>query len=178
MENNIEKEFSNYEQSKFAKELGFNEPCFRGWGKSKQIFYHPDSDIVLDNPTKSQLINWFRDNYELHLVIDETTGAQIKTTDGKLLSEYCKDGYYSGIDYYEAQSGCIDKLIEIATERDMKKLMESRYTEDEVRKLLEIQRGNCYVAVLSGVKDKKIAELATKAPEPFGKDGWFKKQQQ
>ena len=34
------------------------------------------------------------------------------------------------------------------------------YTQDEVKKLLETQRGNCYVAILNETKDKKIASLA------------------
>ena len=44
------------------------------------------------------------------------------------------------------------------------------YTQDEVKKLLETQRGNCYVAILNETKDKKIASLATKAPLPGGDD--------
>lgn len=48
------------------------------------------------------------------------------------------------------------------------------YTEEEVVRLLETQRGNCYVAVLTQTKDEKIASLATLAPEPAG--GNWKKQ--
>ena len=44
------------------------------------------------------------------------------------------------------------------------------YTEKQVKELLETQRGNCYVAVLSETKDKEIAGLATKAPLPGGDD--------
>lgn len=44
------------------------------------------------------------------------------------------------------------------------------YTQDEVKKLLETQRGNCYVAVLNETKDKEIAGLAIKAPLPGGDD--------
>jgi hypothetical protein len=40
------------------------------------------------------------------------------------------------------------------------------YTEEEVEKMLNAQRGNCYVAILSATKDKKIAQLASAAPEP------------
>lgn len=50
-----------------------------------------------------------------------------------------------------------------------------KYTEEEVRRLLEIQRGNCYVAVYNKTLDKEISSLATHAPEPGGKDGWVKK---
>jgi len=40
------------------------------------------------------------------------------------------------------------------------------YTEDEVKILLETQRGNCYVAVYNKTHDKDLASLASKAPEP------------
>lgn len=40
------------------------------------------------------------------------------------------------------------------------------YTEEEVDKILEAQRGNCYVAVLSATKNEETAMLATSAPEP------------
>ena len=42
------------------------------------------------------------------------------------------------------------------------------YTEEEVEKLLDVQRGNCYVAVLSATKNQEIASHATSAPEPGG----------
>ena len=47
------------------------------------------------------------------------------------------------------------------------------YTEEEVSRLLETQRGNCYVAVLSKCGDEEIATACVKAPEPGG-NGWIK----
>lgn len=47
------------------------------------------------------------------------------------------------------------------------------YTQEEVERLLETQRGNCYVAVLSKCGDEEIATACTKAPEPGG-DQWKK----
>lgn len=44
------------------------------------------------------------------------------------------------------------------------------YTETQVKELLETQRGNCYVAILSETKDEKIASLAITAPLPGGDD--------
>jgi Mg2+ and Co2+ transporter CorA len=44
------------------------------------------------------------------------------------------------------------------------------YTADQVKELLQVQRGNCYVAILSETKDQKIASLATSAPLPGGDD--------
>ena len=40
------------------------------------------------------------------------------------------------------------------------------YTEEEVSKILEMQRGNCYVALYNATKDGNIAMIATNAPEP------------
>jgi hypothetical protein len=48
------------------------------------------------------------------------------------------------------------------------------YSEEEVRELLLIQRGNSYVAILTKTKDKELAAIASTAPEPGGKDGWVK----
>jgi hypothetical protein len=52
---------------------------------------------------------------------------------------------------------------------------ERSYSEEEVRKLLQSQRGNCYVAILTKTRDTELASLATLAPEPGGKDGWVKR---
>lgn len=51
---------------------------------------------------------------------------------------------------------------------------ERMYSEEEVRELLSIQRGNCYVAILSKTNDTELASLTISAPEPKGKDGWVK----
>lgn len=48
-----------------------------------------------------------------------------------------------------------------------KQVLSKVYTEKEVGHLLITQRGNCYVAILSETKDQKLAELASKAPEPW-----------
>ena len=52
---------------------------------------------------------------------------------------------------------------------------ERMYSEQEVRDLLETQRGNCYVAILSQTKNDEIASIAIQSPEPGGKNGtWVK----
>ena len=43
---------------------------------------------------------------------------------------------------------------------------EQMYSEKEVEKILESQRGNCYVAVLNKTKDEDIALVAITTPEP------------
>lgn len=42
------------------------------------------------------------------------------------------------------------------------------YTESQVKDLLETQKGNCYVAILSAVKNDTVAQVAMTAPLPGG----------
>jgi hypothetical protein len=42
------------------------------------------------------------------------------------------------------------------------------YTEQQVKKLLDAQKGNCYVAVLNETKDEKVSVIAGSAPYPGG----------
>jgi len=58
---------------------------------------------------------------------------------------------------------------------ELEKTIEKSFTENEVRNLLETQRGNSYVAILTKTKDEELASVASSAPEPSGKDGWVKK---
>ena len=44
--------------------------------------------------------------------------------------------------------------------------LETLWTEEEVTNLLDIQRGNSYVAVYDKTHDVDLASLATEAPEP------------
>jgi len=45
---------------------------------------------------------------------------------------------------------------------------ERMYSEQEVINLLETQRGNSYVAVLTATKNDELASIALNAPEPGG----------
>jgi hypothetical protein len=46
--------------------------------------------------------------------------------------------------------------------------LEPLYTEKEVDRILDTQRGNSYVAVYDKTLDVDVASLASKAPEPWG----------
>lgn len=50
----------------------------------------------------------------------------------------------------------------------LSKQQSKMYTEEEVKELLETQRGNSYVAVLYHTKNDDIATAALEAPEPVG----------
>ncbi len=53
--------------------------------------------------------------------------------------------------------------------------LEPFYTEKEVDRILDTQRGNSFVAVLDKTNDTKISSLASNAPEPWG---WRKSKKQ
>jgi hypothetical protein len=115
----MEKEFIPYEQALALKELGFDEPCFRGWYEDEGLYYHPDSDIVLDNPTFSQAFRWFREKYkpeELNFYIHL---LNTYSTPKNYLHCYTIRRGVSVIEvatrdtYEEAELACLDKLIEI-----------------------------------------------------------------
>ncbi len=46
--------------------------------------------------------------------------------------------------------------------------LEPLYTEKEVERTLDTQRGNSYVAVYDKTLDVDVASLASNAPEPWG----------
>ena len=107
----MEKEFIPYELALRMKQLGFNEPCMRGWDKDGKIWYHPDSDIILDNPTYSQAFRWFREkgyliSFSSH--DDSIHDFYIKWQPSKSI---LSDTYDT---YEEAELACLEKLIEIA----------------------------------------------------------------
>ena len=125
----MEKEFLPYDESLALKELGFDEPCIKGWDKNGKIWYHPDSDIVLDNLTFSQAFRWFRKKYGLQSYINpelsfsynnpKYTVIFIKTT--KNFTTYKDDTIWvrENIErkrfnsYEEAELELLKKLIEI-----------------------------------------------------------------
>jgi hypothetical protein len=121
----MELEFIPYAEALVLKELGFDEPCIRGWDKNNKIWYHPDSDIILDNPTFSQAFRWFREKYSLYINLiydwnDEVYRVTImmQNEDKSCKVIYLKEGDY--IKEYktleEAEIECLIRLIEIVKE--------------------------------------------------------------
>jgi hypothetical protein len=126
----MEKEFVPYEQALALKELGFDEPCIKGYTEEykKLISFantHTNTSVKNTLPTKpftaplyQQAFRWFREKYDLCVIIDEHTRPQIKTKGvigigSTLLFEYTKNGKYAGFEYEEAELECLKKLIEI-----------------------------------------------------------------
>ena len=87
--NNLDKEFTPYEEALALKELGFDELCF-GW-----------------YDCYSKAFRWFREKYGLYSVIDGLENRQYyKITQ---LNTYSKE--YNT--YEEAEIECLKKLIEL-----------------------------------------------------------------
>ena len=115
----MEKEFVPYELAWELKQLGFDEPCLAVFNDSKQFRINLESRNWNDNlvngdttssPLYQQAFRWFREKYALCIVI--------KPIDDKNLElgyNLLKNGLMMGsyLNYKEAESACLQKLIEI-----------------------------------------------------------------
>ena len=138
----MDKEFISFEQAKVLKELGFDETCFMYWkyepdGKAyKYYFSEPNVEnevgsnnsdeatfVVCTAPLWQQAFRFFRENYKLGSTVSHVN-VQAVHEDGydyHIYGEYDSDFAYD-IDsekfstFEEAQSACLDKLIELAKE--------------------------------------------------------------
>jgi len=114
--NSLEKDFAPYKESLELKEIGFDEPCIRGWDKSGKIWYHPDSDIITDNPTFSQAFRWFREKYGYIAEINNYSTSDGYSFSFKiLLKKYTPfiNANNAWCNYEAAELECLRKLIEI-----------------------------------------------------------------
>ena len=115
-QSNIEKEFIPYEEALTLKELGFNEPCHRGWDEDYKIWYHPDSSIVVDNPTFSQAFRWFREKHNTHSFIIPLVDEMgfVHEYQVRIHIEESSVEIIGNFEIYEeAELACLIKLIEI-----------------------------------------------------------------
>ena len=132
----MEKEFVTYAQALILKELGFDEPCFAAYSEdednSSLFIYWNDlvnmSELFIsqDNckkfnyeclaPLKQQVFRWFREKCDWTIKVNQVTKNNWSYT----LNNFPKDRTYYGEvykTYEEAESACIDKLIEIVKNR-------------------------------------------------------------
>ena len=123
----MEKEFVPYDESLALKELGFDKPCMRGWYKNLEIWYNPNSDIILDNPTFSQAFRWFKEKYKLMSCITPCSDGEYIFTLYDLnkcdLEVFVEDiEIMESEDSYEffedIELDCLKKLIEIVTNKN------------------------------------------------------------
>jgi hypothetical protein len=120
----IENEFIPYEQALALKELGFDEPCLAYYNKKElfsftQICNEPLEGhyIKVSNrlctPLYQQAFRWFREKHKLHSTITSISQESWQwhiTKPGESLGKLYNEDFYT---YEEAESACLDKLIEI-----------------------------------------------------------------
>ena len=126
----MEKHFATYNQSLALKELGFDMPCM-GKYDTKQgdewlinIYsghlntQFGDKNNACIGPLRSQVFEWARKKHKIHCSYGTTSDSR-EEVNGYCISNFI-DGNrnYLHIDwevgtYEEAESACIDKLIEI-----------------------------------------------------------------
>jgi hypothetical protein len=117
----MEKYFTTYDQSLALKELGFDIPVNASWIINKM---YPrgiigfgswqnsnSSDNHLSAPLKQQVFRWFREKYEYWSYIKEATKGTCRFNIEKFDENFFTSGLFGSYD--EAESACIDKLIEI-----------------------------------------------------------------
>jgi len=129
----MNKEFVKYEQALALKELGFDEPCFGYWNTNNNELFLDNSNNRTSNdddrwgsaPLYQQAFRWFREKYNIQGYIYSSTvrGNAEKTKqftgyiwningiDTPFLSTDARDELHDT--YEEAESACLDKLIEI-----------------------------------------------------------------
>ena len=127
----MEKEFVTYDQALALKELGFDEPCLAFWdGKNTDAFYFNNiSDASGDYvpfqkhdrlkwfgaPLKQQVFRWFREKYGYWSYIKEATKGTCRFNIEKFDEKFFNSGLFGS--YEDAESACIDKLIEMVKKK-------------------------------------------------------------
>ena len=124
----MEEHFVNYNQALALKELGFNEPCMSSRDMN-------NGEGLIQIPLKSQVFKWFRDKNNIHSEITwspsyeydsgewsnpiyEITFVDVSyTKEWKAESPDMQRSNGKQLTYKEAESACIDKLIEIIKEK-------------------------------------------------------------
>lgn len=130
----MKEEFVNYNQALALKELGFNEECFKYYIETGECVYasyskhfniYPkNSDLMPEwasTPLKQQVFKFFREKYNLLCPIDNSEYTNWYYVIRKIVSK--NDPLINSISsgnfslYEEAESACIDKLIEILKDK-------------------------------------------------------------
>jgi hypothetical protein len=118
----MKNEFCTYKQSLALKELGFDEPCLAYYNK-KELFSFPQicneplegHYIKMSNrlctPLKQQAFRWFREKYKLSYPSPFYQPQDNVYYNWTSYPEIIWDVQYKT--YEEAESACLDKLIEI-----------------------------------------------------------------
>jgi hypothetical protein len=138
----MKEEFVKYEQGLALKELGFDDMCFCYFDNEKGLRTciglnnwnsHEGFPLFVSSPLKQQVFRWFREEYKCCSILFCDNG-DIDYSNHKFYYEirymiYSFDSYYEEPNfvignykyntYEEAESACIDKLIELAKKQKL-----------------------------------------------------------
>ena len=124
----MKKEFIPYEQALALKELGFDEPCIKGYTEEykKLISFantHTNTSVKNTLPTKpftaplyQQAFRWFREKCLLEGVVEQANDFYWYKFSVYLYGKEGKHQISNGLEfktYEEAELECLRKLIEI-----------------------------------------------------------------
>ena len=128
----MNKEFIPYEQALALKELGFDEPCLASWTyKTKEriptlygcgallfdtdgLITNQTEDIICSAPLYQQAFKFFRDKHKLAADIrSEHLGYYTSIVNRDVMIRIVMKPVNIFETYEEAESACLDKLIEI-----------------------------------------------------------------
>lgn len=122
----MEEHFVNYNQALALKELRFKERCSHYFEHNKFKIHNEISGwdfntsfiTCVSVPLKSQVFKWFRNNHSINGIVSYYSKGQwnIEILDykGNELIQIEDNTFWS---YEEAESACIDNLIEIIKEK-------------------------------------------------------------
>jgi hypothetical protein len=128
----MNKEFIPYEQALALKELGFDEPCFKGYTEEYKTLIafsntHTNTSVRNTLPTKpftaplyQQAFRWFREKYNLICRVSVTSyGCTLDEQEFYcvITSKYGTASYEIFNTYEEAELDCLKKLIEIIKQK-------------------------------------------------------------
>ena len=115
-----EKEFVTHEEALALKELRFDETCFGRFSTDNYLIvshtetYNTDfrKTLFTQAPTFSQAFRWFREKHGLYPDIYRI-GKKFNAGIEDMNIGSSKEMVVEGVDYEEAELGCLKKLIEI-----------------------------------------------------------------
>lgn len=126
----MKKQFVTYEIALKLKELGFDEPCICGYNsygalKNNLAMTHGELsdyistdkyDVKVNAPLYQQVIDWFREKYNLNIIINANSMNSFTSMIYELEKDSCLISiipYKQYSTYYEAREQVILKIIEI-----------------------------------------------------------------
>ncbi len=124
----MNKEFITYNQALALKELGFDEPCIKYYWTDgmfvkgyEEPFNYNKRDNVISAPLYQQAFRWFREKHKQDSLV-VPSGDSTGKTNGyyyEIVFDFSKENIESESfkTYEEAESACLDKLIEIIKNR-------------------------------------------------------------